>query len=136
WQTGIALASSPLLVSNAVEQRYIDTMVANVEKFGPYIVIGPKIALAHALPQDGVNSLGFSLLLLDEPVSMMGRDVSMLFVLAPIDKSSHFGIMKDLMKIISKEEHLRELENMKCEDVISFFEEITAQEETYDDIQD
>lgn len=136
WQTGIALASAPLLASNAIEQRYIDTMIANVEKFGPYIVIGPKIALAHALPQDGVNSLGFSLLLLDEPVSMMGRDVSMLFVLAPIDKSSHFGIMKDLMKIISKEEHLRELETMKCEDVISFFEEITSQEETYDDIQD
>ncbi len=30
-------------------------MIANVNKFGTYIVIAPKVAMPHSRPEDGVN---------------------------------------------------------------------------------
>lgn len=36
-------------------------MIESVEEYGPYIVIGPHLALAHARPEDGSLKLGLSL---------------------------------------------------------------------------
>ncbi len=109
WKEAIREASKPLLVEEVIEPQYIEAMISNVEKYGPYIVIAPKLALGHALPQDGVNSLGLSLLCLEEPVSFFHIPVYIIFILAPIDKSSHLGIMRDMMELFVDEENINQL---------------------------
>ena len=62
WEQGIALAAQPLLNQDYFEQSYITSMIDSVKKLGPYIVIAPEIAIAHARPNDEVNKIGLSLL--------------------------------------------------------------------------
>ncbi|SHI84392.1 Transcriptional antiterminator [Geosporobacter subterraneus DSM 17957] len=124
WKEAIIEASRPLLDEKVIEPQYIEAMILNIEKYGPYIVIAPKLALGHALPQDGVNSLGLSLLCLKEPVSFFYIPVHIIFILAPIDKSSHLGMMKDMMELFAEEENINHLLAMKdpgC--VLKFIEE-------------
>ncbi|MTI55968.1 BglG family transcription antiterminator [Geosporobacter ferrireducens] len=121
WKEAIREASNPLLTEGVIEPDYIEAMIANVEKYGPYIVIAPKLALGHALPQDGVNSLGLSLLCLEEPVSFFHIPVYIIFILAPVDKSSHLGIMRDMMTLFSDEENINQLLKIKDPDKILTF---------------
>ena len=47
WKEAIILAAKPLVEDGSVKNSYIDAMIANVEKFGTYIVIAPKVAMPH-----------------------------------------------------------------------------------------
>lgn len=55
WRAAIRLAAAPLLERGVVEDRYVDCMVSAVEDFGPYMVLTPKTAYAHAGVNDGVR---------------------------------------------------------------------------------
>ncbi len=101
WRSALTVASAPLLKENVINDSYISAMIANVEYYGPYIVIAPYLALGHALPSDGVNSLGVSVLKLQEDVFFEDRPVSVVIILAPVDKQSHLGIMKDIMDLFN-----------------------------------
>ncbi|MBB6215367.1 transcriptional antiterminator/mannitol/fructose-specific phosphotransferase system IIA component (Ntr-type) [Anaerosolibacter carboniphilus] len=129
WKEAIREASNPLLFEEIIEPGYIEAMIANVEKYGPYIVIAPKLALGHALPQDGVNSLGLSLLCLEEPVSFFHIPVYIIFILAPIDKSSHLGIMRDMMELFADEENTDKfLEKRNAQEILAFIKDHIKQE--------
>lgn len=43
-------------------------MIRAVNDYGPYIVIGKHMALAHARPEDGVNKLGVSVATIEQPI--------------------------------------------------------------------
>jgi len=47
------LAGAFLVDTDAVFPSYVDAMVRAVEELGPYMVVAPGIALAHARPEDG-----------------------------------------------------------------------------------
>ena len=51
WQDAIRKASQPLIDNGTVGNDYVDSMIDVVEEKGPYINIGPNIALAHARPR-------------------------------------------------------------------------------------
>ena len=61
WQEAIQEVSKPLLKKEIITENYVRTMIEDVEKYGPYIVIGPHLALAHDRPEDGAKRLGLSL---------------------------------------------------------------------------
>lgn len=109
WRSALTLASAPLLKENVISESYISAMIANVEYYGPYIVIAPYLALGHALPSDGVNSLGVSVLKLQEDVFFEDRPVSVVIILAPVDKQSHLGIMKDIMDLFNDNDFVSQL---------------------------
>lgn len=109
WRSALTLASAPLLKENVISESYISAMIANVEYYGPYIVIAPYLALGHALPSDGVNTLGVSVLKLQEDVFFEDRPVSVVIILAPVDKQSHLGIMKDIMDLFNDNDFVSQL---------------------------
>lgn len=109
WEHAIEYACLPLIQDKSIELSYVKAMIDNVNRFGPYIVIGQNIALAHALPQNGVNSLSAALLRIEKPINFKDRLVSLVFVLAPIDKNSHLGIMKDFMTLVSDTQLIEQL---------------------------
>ncbi|SER94981.1 PTS system, ascorbate-specific IIA component [Propionibacterium cyclohexanicum] len=68
WHEAIQLAGRGLEASGVADRAYTRAMIQEVEKHGPYIVVAPGIALAHALPCAAVHDTGLSLVRLAEPV--------------------------------------------------------------------
>ena len=103
WKESIRFGARPLLNEGAITENYIDEMIHSVEEYGPYIVLAPHMALAHARPEDGAKKLGLSLTVFQEPVSFGESDdqqVSVMFCLSAIDSFSHLNIMKSLVNLI------------------------------------
>ncbi|WP_328516873.1 BglG family transcription antiterminator [Granulicatella seriolae] len=112
WEEAIEEVAKPLVTSQVIEPRYITAMIDSVKEYGPYIVIGKHLALAHARPEEGVNKLGVSVLTLKEPIEF-GHDgndpVKIIFCLAAVDSYSHLNIMKNLIELIHDEEKVQKL---------------------------
>lgn len=112
WKGVITKVALPLLKEEVIEQRYINAMIKAVEEFGPYIVVGKHLALAHARPEDGVNKLGLSVMTLKEPVNFGHPDndpVKIVFCLAAVNSHSHIKVMKSLVELIDDTEKLDKL---------------------------
>lgn len=102
-ENAIRLAAEPLRHRQLIKESYIYAMIDLIDRYGPYIVIAPNIALAHALPEDGVNKLSMSLLNLKKAVLHENKSIKHIFVLAPTDKNSHLKIMRDLLDFLNNE---------------------------------
>ncbi len=69
WRDALRLAGGALVSSGAATEPYTDAMIGLVEEHGPYIVISPGLAFAHARPGPAVLRDGLSVVTLDAPVS-------------------------------------------------------------------
>lgn len=122
WKEAIRTASLPLLTKEQISSSYIDAMIKNVEELGPYVVIAPGIAIPHARPEEGVNTVGMSLLRLDETVPFSEKDkhqVKLLIVLAAVDNETHLKALAQLSDLLSEEENLDIIYNStEKEDII------------------
>ncbi|MGV8876773.1 MAG: PTS sugar transporter subunit IIA [Rhodoglobus sp.] len=68
WRGAVALAGAALTRSGAAKPGYTAEMIRMIEDHGPYVVIAPGLALAHARPGRLVNANGLSVVTLREPV--------------------------------------------------------------------
>lgn len=112
WEDSIRKVSDPLLNEEIIKPEYITAMIDSVKEYGPYIVIGKHIALAHARPEDGVNRLGISVATLKDPIEFGNEEndpVKIIFCLAAIDSYSHLNIMKSLVELINDEDKIDSL---------------------------
>lgn len=91
----IRAAGSLLVASGRTTSEYTDQMLAAVEEFGPYIVIAPRIALAHARPSEAVLETGLSLAVLAEGVNFGSPNdpVRLVFGLAAKDHDGHISVL-------------------------------------------
>ncbi|MRH43711.1 hypothetical protein GH741_13620 [Aquibacillus halophilus] len=125
WQEAIQQGGELLVKSGMVEQRYVEAMIDNVIKLGPYMVIAPKVAMPHARPQDGVLKTGISLLLLKEPVVFgeRGEQLAQLVIcLAALDNSSHLDLLKQIAEVIRDEASLAlMLQATTTEELLNYF---------------
>ncbi|ABS22284.1 BglG family transcription antiterminator [Bacillus cytotoxicus] len=109
WEGAIRIAAKPLLQTEYISEEYVQEMIANVKKLGPYIVIAPKIAIPHARPESGVKKLGMSLLQLKESVSFSEKQehaVNLIIVLAAIDNETHLKALAQLSDMLSQPENV------------------------------
>ncbi len=102
WKEAISQAVLPLIENGYVESRYVDSIIENTEKYGPYYVIAPNIALPHARPEQGVLKKQLGILLLRHPIkfSQDGFDVRLLITLAASDGESHLQTLAKLSDIL------------------------------------
>ena len=98
WKAAIKIGTDLLERAGTIEPRYYDTIISNIEKMGPYIILAPGLAMPHARPEEGVIETSFALVTLKEPVVFEGEDepVSVLITLAGSDSDKH---MEGLMEI-------------------------------------
>ena len=69
WRDALRLAGGALVTSGATTPAYTDAMIGMVEEHGPYIVISPGLAFAHARPGAAVLRDGLSVVTLASPVT-------------------------------------------------------------------
>ena len=48
WKDAIRMSCETLEADGTVEENYKEDIIACVEKYGPYIMIAPNIAMPHA----------------------------------------------------------------------------------------
>lgn len=99
WEEAVRTAGSLLLEAGTCEPRYIDAMINAVHEMGPYMVLAPGLALAHARPEDGVTDVGMSLITLDPPVDFgaEGKDpISLVIAFGAVDKEKHLDMLQAL----------------------------------------
>ncbi|MDY5060458.1 PTS sugar transporter subunit IIA [Staphylococcus simulans] len=126
WSQAITEAAQPLLEQDYIETGYIDAMIDSVKEFGPYIVIAPEIAIAHARPEDNVNKVGLSLLKLNESINFAedSHYASLIFVLSATDNTSHLNVLQSLAGLLGNKEVVNQLlESKNSDEIIEIIKE-------------
>ena len=112
WKEAIRLAATPLINAGNIEQSYVTAMINVVQKNGPFINIGPHIALAHARPEDGVRKMGMALLKVTPAINLVSADhpITLFFVLAASDNETHLAALQELATKLQDRDSLARLE--------------------------
>lgn len=106
WEDAIKLTAQPLLKNKDIEQRYVQAMIDNVNQYGPYIVLADYFALPHSRPEDGVNQLSMSLLVVKNGFDMLGKQVKVVVVLAATDNHKHLKALASLTELFAEEDNI------------------------------
>jgi ascorbate PTS system EIIA or EIIAB component len=117
----IKLASQLLVTSGHAQAPYVNRVLENFEKLGPYFVVAPGIAIAHATPGDDVLSPGLSLLKLNQPVVSGAQEndpVSLIFALCTPDSDQHIEMLGEFAQLMSDPGIVNSLLKASAESVI------------------
>lgn len=112
WQEVVYHAGRLLLNSKAVERRYVEAMIDVIREHGPYMVAWPGVSLLHALPEDGVLSLGMSLVTLKAPVRFGHEEhdpVDLVIALSTADGRSHLRALAELQALLEDAQALEKI---------------------------
>lgn len=124
WVEAIHVGVQPLVDTGFVEPRYIDEIIKNTEKFGPYYVLCENLALLHASAEQGVIKKQLAITSLRNPVKFKpdGYDVRLLVTLAASDPESHLEAMQAISNIFSNQKRIDALVNAPtAEDIYEQF---------------
>ncbi|MCL2400408.1 MAG: PTS sugar transporter subunit IIA [Defluviitaleaceae bacterium] len=113
WEEAIRICGKLMVSLGSVEEGYIDAMVDVVNDMGPYIVIAPHIAFAHAAAGLHVIKNDLVLTVFKEPVIFNSNNdpVHLLFGICALAPESHLELLKKLAKVIEPEKVYQELIN-------------------------
>ncbi|MGK7379302.1 BglG family transcription antiterminator [Planococcus sp. 1R117A] len=131
WQQAIQSAAQPLVESGTVEECYVKAMIESIEANGPYVVITPGVAIPHARPEQGVNSLSMSLLKLEEPVEFASdKPVQLIIVLAASDSDSHLRALIQLTQLLNEPANIKRMLEISDKTELMEFIHENSKEET------
>ncbi len=105
-EDAVAMAGDLLIASGRVTPEYREQMVAVLETHGPYFVLAPGIALAHAESSDAVLATGLSLVVLSDPIvfgNQANDPVRLVVGLCAVDHDSHIEMLGELSTLLSDE---------------------------------
>ena len=126
WKESIIAAGEILLWNKCISVNYLQQMIKLVLQYGPYIVVAPGIALAHAAPTDGVLQPGASIIRLKEPVSFGKEEfdpISIVVACAVNDNLDYSNALLQLMSTIRKPDFYQcVMEAKDAKDVFDYFE--------------
>lgn len=103
WEEAVLAAGGLLERSGIAGPAYTGAMIDNVQTNGPYIVVAPGFAFAHARPSEAVHRTGMSWVRLAQPVEFghpTNDPVSLVVALAATDDGAHATAMAELAKVI------------------------------------
>lgn len=105
WQEAVKTAGQILVDNGSITSEYIDNMIQAVYDMGPYMVLMPHFALAHAAPCEAVIHDDMSLIILDEPVTFGSPNdpVKVILCLACTDRESHMNSLTKVAEALMDE---------------------------------
>ncbi len=113
WTDAIRLSGAVLEKAGSIEHAYTESMVKAVEDLGPYIVIMPGFAIAHAAPSTAVHKEDLALVTLAQPVSFGSPNdpVRLILCVACIDRESHVRALSAVAEALSSDGVMEKLTN-------------------------
>jgi len=121
WQEAVRAGGQLLMQAGKCGLSYVESMVRAVQEMGPYMVLAPGLALAHARPEDGADVVGLSLVTLATPVefgSETNDPVSVVISFCAPDHESHIGMLQSLAEFLINEDNQRLLKTAETVDEI------------------
>lgn len=112
WRAAIRAAGGLLVKSGCIAQGYVESMIRAVEELGPYMVILPGFALAHAAPSPDVYQDAMSLVTLREPVcfgSAENDPVRVVLCISCIDRESHIASLQRVAGVLMEDDMVERL---------------------------
>ncbi|MDD4371488.1 MAG: PTS sugar transporter subunit IIA [Anaerostipes sp.] len=131
WEEAVREAGKLLYEDGAVEKQYIEGMVSNIKKNGPYVVIYPGIAVPHSDTEMGVIKEAASIVRLKTPVkfySEINDPVKYIIGLSIMSAQSINRAIYDMTMIFGNEEIKNELDNItEIKDMLNTIKRIEIQ---------
>jgi mannitol/fructose-specific phosphotransferase system IIA component (Ntr-type) len=103
-EEAIRTAGTLLVQHGYAKETYVDSMVNNYMKNGPYFVLAPGLAMPHGRPEDGVIKTGISVLILDKGVEFgngANDPVQIVIGLATANNDEHLRLISNLAKLLN-----------------------------------
>lgn len=123
WQEAIKISCEKLINKNLVTPNYVQEIVQNIIKHGPYIIIADQIAMPHAAADSpGVLGTGISFTKFKDPVVFYDeetkeeRPAKLFFTLAAKDADAHLENITQLMDLLMDEDKVEGLMNSESLD--------------------
>ena len=119
WRDAITIAGNLLESSGAITPAYTQAMIESLEVNGPYIVVAPGFAFAHARPSEAVKRTAISWVRLETPVAFghgTNDPVNLVVALAAQDDKAHTQSMKELAKLLGKKDTRAKLDTVGTAD--------------------
>ncbi len=102
WEKAVKLSGEILVRNKITKIEYVDAMVENINKLGPYVVIGDNLAIPHSQKDDSVLKTGMGLLILKRPVLFPNdREVQVILSFASWDNKEHLNSLADLVELVT-----------------------------------
>jgi PTS system ascorbate-specific IIA component len=121
WREAIELAGAALARGGATTAAYSREMIRMVEEHGPYIVIAPGLALAHARPGPTVLHDGLAVVTLTQPVVFghpYNDPVRIVIALAVRSSENHLPLVAELANVFNDTDAIERLAASQSADVV------------------
>lgn len=133
WEEAITASGELLVKAQVASPEYTERMLEAVREHGPYIVIAPGFALAHARPGDDIRTTGMSFLNLADPVEFgheSNDPVQIVMALAAKDANAHQEALAALAGVLMDENSRSALAHARSEgELRAIFAPATGTEE-------
>jgi PTS system ascorbate-specific IIA component len=104
WQGAVRAAGAALTAAGIAKPSYADEMIRMIEEHGPYVVIAPGLALAHARPGPDVLKDGIAVVTLATPIDFghpYNDPVSVVLALAVDAADAHVALVAELANLFN-----------------------------------
>lgn len=105
WKAAVSCSGKLLEDTDSIDHAYTQAMIDSVVDNGPYIVVAPGFAFAHARPSDAVHETALSWVRLAEPVAFgheKNDPVTLVVALAATDATTHTSAMAQLARVVGR----------------------------------
>ncbi len=123
WEDAVRQAGALLEEAGAIAPAYTQAMVDMVKELGPYIVIMPGVALAHARPEGNVKRNSIAVATYPAGVAFGNESndpVYAVFAIAACTDADHLVLFRALAKFIAEEENVERLKGAATFEEIGF----------------
>jgi PTS system ascorbate-specific IIA component len=104
WRAAVRAAGAVLAAAGFAAPQYADEMIRMIEEHGPYVVIAPGLALAHARPGPAVLKDGIAVVTLSTPVNFghpYNDPVSVVVALAVATADTQIALVAELANVFN-----------------------------------
>ncbi|MEO6117431.1 MAG: PTS sugar transporter subunit IIA [Pseudolysinimonas sp.] len=129
WRAAVELAGACLTRSGAADPGYADEMIRMIDEHGPYVVIAPGLALAHARPGPDVLGDGLAVVTLATPVAFghpHNDPVQVVLALAVHSPEHHLGMVAELANLFNDSDAVERLADADSPDQVRAILGVTA----------
>lgn len=108
WQEAVRLSCQTLLDKEIISQKYVDEIIDCIEKYGPYIVLVPGVAMPHSSEDsEGVFGTAISFTKMKEEVVFEEgnpeKNAKLFFTLAAKNSEEHVENISKLSEMLMTE---------------------------------
>ena len=131
WQEAIRTAGALLTETGEIEPQYVEDMIRCVEENGPYIVIVPGVALAHAAPPSPDVAFCAGMACFDQPVAFYSADndpVWCVIALQATNQEAHTRLLFQVMNLVCDPAFCRMAQTATKEEMLAFIAENEVEE--------